>query len=64
MRFFKFFEIIYLVVAVISIREVITQWNADRSRAYIFVAFAVVSIFMFFFRRHYRKKFEARKNNK
>ncbi|XLS28686.1 DUF6526 family protein [Flavobacteriaceae bacterium M23B6Z8] len=62
MRFFKIFEIVYLVIAVISIYEVITNWEINRSRAYIFVVFAVVSIFMFFFRRHYRKKFQQRKN--
>ncbi|WP_340077681.1 hypothetical protein [Leptobacterium sp. I13] len=64
MRFFKFFEIVYLVVAIISIIEVFIQWNVDRNRAYLFVVFAVVSVFMFFFRRYYRKKFEARHKKK
>ncbi|WP_340199873.1 DUF6526 family protein [Ascidiimonas sp. W6] len=62
MRFFKIFEIVYFVIAGISIYEVVTNWSADRNRAYIFIVFAVVSIFMFFFRRHYRKKFQQRKN--
>jgi positive regulator of sigma E activity len=62
MKFFRIFEIVYLVIAVISIYEVVTNWNIDRNKAYIFVAFAVVSVFMFFFRRYYRKKFNRRKN--
>jgi len=62
MKFFRIFEIVYLVIAVISIIEVVKGWEQDRNRAYIFLAFAVISIFMFFFRRYYRKKFERRKN--
>ncbi len=61
MKLFRIFEIVYLAIAAISIFEVIANWNIDRTRAYIFVAFAVISIFMFFFRRHYRKKFSQRK---
>ena len=62
MRFFKIFEFVYLAIAVISIYEVVTNWDTDRGRSYIFIAFAVVSVFMFFFRRHYRKKFRQRQN--
>ncbi len=62
MKLLKISEIVYLVIAIISIKVIITEWNLDRTRAYIFLGFAVVSIFMFIFRRHYRKKFEARKN--
>ncbi|NAS31411.1 hypothetical protein GTQ40_10545 [Flavobacteriaceae bacterium R38] len=61
MKLFKFFEILYLVVAVLSVIEVVTEWGANRNRAYMFLIFAVGAIIMFFFRRHYRKKFEARK---
>ena len=60
MKYFKLFEIAYLVIAVVSVYEVVVEWNADRSRAYLFLFFAVVSLFMFFFRRGFRKKFENR----
>lgn len=62
MKFFKLFEIAYLVIAVISIYEVVANWNTERDRSYIFMVFAVISVFMFFFRRYYRKKFQRRKN--
>jgi len=61
MKLFKFFEILYLVVAVLSTIEVVSEWNTNRNQSYMFMTFAVGAVFMFFFRRHYRKKFEARK---
>ncbi|MCX2679948.1 DUF6526 family protein [Galbibacter sp. EGI 63066] len=64
MKYFKIFEIAYLVIAVVSIYEVVQEWNNDRNRAYLFVLFAVISIGMFFFRRYYRKKFKERQNKK
>lgn len=57
---YKIFEIAYLVIAIISTVEVVLQWNADRNRAYMFALFAVGSVFMFFFRRKFRKKMEQR----
>lgn len=63
MKFIRFTEIIYLVVAVISIVETVRNWNVDRGRAYLFAFFAVVSVLMYFFRRYYRKKFERRKKD-
>ncbi|MBC9797572.1 hypothetical protein [Sinomicrobium weinanense] len=63
MKLFRITEIVYLVVAVLSVVEVIRKWDVDRSRAYLFLFFAVVSILMYFFRRYYRKRFEQRKNN-
>lgn len=60
---FRFFEVAYLVIGVISILEVIKNWETNRNRAYLFLVFGLVSVFMFFFRRHYRQKFEQRKKN-
>ncbi|WP_224485252.1 DUF6526 family protein [Robertkochia aurantiaca] len=60
MKYFRIFEIVYLVIAVISVIEVVQLWNVNRDRAWIFVVFAVISIAMFLFRRHYRKKFQDR----
>lgn len=62
MKFLRITQYIYLIVAVLSIAKVIEIWNEDRTRAYFFVGFAVISLFMFFFRKRYAKKFEERKN--
>ncbi len=53
-------EILYWVIAVISIYETFTRWNLNLDRALLFAGFALVSIFMALFRRHYRKKFDKR----
>lgn len=57
-KYFKFFEIAYLVIAIIFIVETFLKWNSDRNKAYLFLAFGVMAIFMYFFRKKYRKKFE------
>ena len=57
-KYFKFFEIAYLVIAIVFIVETVLKWNSDRNKAYIFLAFAILAIFMYFFRKKYRKRFE------
>ncbi|UOB18729.1 hypothetical protein [Abyssalbus ytuae] len=60
MKYFRIFEIAYLVIAIISFVEVFKTWSEDRNRAYLFLIFGVFSAFMFFFRRYYRNKFSNR----
>ena len=60
MKFYKISEFLYVVIAAISLIEVITLWDIQRDKAYLFIGFAALSIFMFFFRRKYRKKFKNR----
>jgi hypothetical protein len=62
MKFYKISEFLYVVIAAISLIEVITLWDIQRDKAYLFIGFAALSIFMFFFRRKYRKKFKNRKS--
>ena len=63
MRYAKYREWIYAVVAVLAIYKVFTLWGVEQSRAYLFIFFTVISIGMFFFSRHFRKKFEKRKDS-
>ncbi|MDG1264392.1 MAG: hypothetical protein P8N57_07340 [Flavobacteriaceae bacterium] len=60
MKFYKISEFLYVVIAAISLIEVITLWDIQRDKAYLFFGFAALSIFMFLFRRKYRKKFKNR----
>ncbi len=60
-RYSKIFEFLYPIVAILAAVEAYSVWNTDRNRAYLFVLFFVIAVGMFFFRRHYRKKFEQRK---
>ncbi len=60
MRSFIVSEIIYWGIAIISIISVIQHWNFNRQKAYIFIVFGIVSIFMAMFRRYFRKKYSNR----
>lgn len=62
-KILRYTEYLYAIVAVFSLYRIFTDWNTDRSMAYIFIFFAIISTGMFFFRRNYRKKFEQRQNN-
>lgn len=59
-RFAKYTEWVYVIIAVLAAYETFSQWNIDRNRAYLFLFFTAVSIGVFFFRRHFRRKFEKR----
>lgn len=59
---FKIFEYAYLVMFILSVFMIISSWETDRSKANLFMIFAVVSMFMFLFRRKFRKKMEKRDN--
>ena len=63
MKYYKISEFIYFSIFCISFYQTFSIWNLDRERAYIFLLFGIVSLGMFFFRRHYRKKFSNRKKN-
>ena len=56
-------EILYWVIAVISVYEAFVCWDINRDRALLFTGFCALSIFMALFRRHYRKKFDKRSNS-
>ena len=55
---YRISELIYLVISIISIREAYILWGLNPKRAYLFLGFFIISIFMFFFRRSIRKKID------
>ena len=59
-RFYKYFEFAYLIFAAFFLFEAFRIWNTERSRAYLFIFFVVVAVFMFFFKRQFRKRIEDR----
>lgn len=60
-KFFKFFEYLYLAFAAFFIYEAIQRWNAPSSPSYLFLGIAGLAIFMYFFRRKFRKRREDKK---
>jgi FtsH-binding integral membrane protein len=59
-KIYRLFEYAYIVMAIFSTYVAYDNWNENRNRAYLFVFFTVVAIFMFFFKRKFRKKMEER----
>lgn len=59
-KIYKIFEYAYLVMFFLSVFAVITSWNTDKDRAYLFIFFGVVALFMYFFKRNFRKRLEKR----
>ena len=60
---YRLFENAYVIMAGLSVYMVVTSWEVDRNRAYLFAFFTIVAIFMFFFKRNFRKKMEKRNQN-
>lgn len=59
-KFFRYFEYAYLLFAVFFTYEAIRIWDTERNRAYLFLFFVLIAVFMFFFKRRFRHKFEDR----
>lgn len=52
----RIFEIGYLIIAIVFLVETFVNWNEDRNRAYMMLLFSVLAVFMYFFRKRFRKK--------
>lgn len=63
MKMMRIVEVMWAVIAAVSAYEVYAQWETDRQRAYMFLAFLGLAIFMYFFRRRYRIRYEQRKQD-
>jgi len=63
MKILQFFQYVYLFFAVLFIYDAITNIGVDDTRVIISLIFAGLAIFMFFFRRKFRKKFKNRKDS-
>lgn len=57
----RFFEYGYLVIGIILFVDGIYRFNkpGERNNSYFLLIFAVLAIFMYFFKKHFRKKIEA-----
>lgn len=60
MKLLQFLQYAYLFFVALFIYDAISNWNIDRNRAYMSVFFAALAVFMFFFRKKYRKRFQDR----
>ena len=56
----KFFQYAYIIFAIMFAWDAISNWSTERSRSYISLLFTALAVFMFFFRKRFRKKFDDR----
>lgn len=61
----RFFEYGYLVIGIVMLVDGIYRFNkvGERQTSYMLMGFAILAFFMYFFKRHYRRKIEGRNNN-
>lgn len=62
MVFQKIIQYAYLFIAVFFGYEAFRIWDTERSKAYMLILFTVLAVFMFFFKKHFRKKFDDKRN--
>ena len=60
MKILGFFQYAYILFAILFLYDGISKWSIDRNGAYMSLFFAALAIFMFFFRKKFRKKFDDR----
>jgi len=60
MKHYLISEIIYWVIAIISIFSFFENLGSNDDRAYIFLGFSILSVFMALFRRYFRKKYSKK----
>lgn len=60
----KAVEWVWLLISILSLETIFSQWDENREKAYVFVIFFLLGIFMFKLRRTQRKKMEARWRSK
>ena len=63
-KIYRLFEYAYIFMAIFATYIVYENWEENRNRAYLFAFFTIVAIFMFFFKRRFRKKLEERNKDR
>ncbi|WP_309613454.1 hypothetical protein [Flavobacterium sp.] len=58
MNYLKYTQYVYILIAVAFIYDGITKLNDPTTNAWLSFLIAGVSVFMFFFRRKFSKKFD------
>jgi LPXTG-motif cell wall-anchored protein len=63
MNYLKYTQYVYLVVALFFTFKAVAIWKEANDQHFLFLGMALLSVFMFFFRRKFAKKFEDRNTN-
>ena len=60
MKFLNYFKYFYLFFAVLFACDAFAKWDANRKGAYVSLFFVALTIFIFFFRKKFQKRFMDR----
>ena len=60
MNYLKFTQYAYLITKLVFAYDAFTKWQTEDPNYIISAIFAVIGVFMFFFRQRFAKKFEDR----
>ncbi len=63
MKIFKFFEYAYLAVMCFFAYQAYVEWGTADSKSILYLCFAAVALFMYFFKRNFRKRFDTKNKN-
>ena len=63
MKILQLFQYAYIIFAALFLWDAISNWSLDRNRSYMSLFFVALAVFMFFFRKRFKKKFEDRNKN-
>lgn len=64
MNYLKFTQYAYLIAGLIFAYDAFSKWQSGEESYILSAVFAVIGIFMFFFRRNYAKRFDERNKKK
>ena len=63
--YYKFIEYGYLIIAIFLMIETFLNWKTEPQKAYLYLAFSLLAIFMYLFKKNFRKRIDKRnKDNK
>jgi len=60
MKLLQFLQYAYLIFAILFLYDAISKWGNEGENPYLSLGLAALAIFMFFFRKKFRKRFEDR----
>jgi hypothetical protein len=64
-KIYKFIEAGYLIIAIFLMVETFLNWKTEPQKAYLYLAFSLLAIFMYLFKKNFRKRIDKRnKDNK
>lgn len=60
MKLLQFLQYAYLIFAILFLYDAISKWGHEGENPYLSLGLAALAVFMFFFRKKFRKRFEDR----